>query len=268
MNENEYQYPIDVKMRDMSSAASALTFSTLPSDLSSGQRRGLAVFVVALHLALGWAWWQSKTDTAHIGAAEVIEVSLMTDAQSQTRDATEEPEPEPVRQPVQPRPVERVQPRLTPVRAPAQPTPTPPVLSSQSGSESVAVTAPAVAPAATPVPAAQAAPAPVAAPAQPPPPPAPREFQASAVSYLVPPVLTYPRISRELGEQGSALLRVLVDEQGRPIEIQVAKSSGYPRLDQQALQAMRAARFKPHVEDGVARRMWVRTPQTFILEDN
>ena len=60
----------------------------------------------------------------------------------------------------------------------------------------------------------------------------------------------------------------LVDERGRPTEIQVVKSSGYPRLDQQAVQAMRAARFKPHVEDGVARPMWVRTPQTFILEDN
>src|SRR3989344_4481912 len=250
MNENEYQYPIGAKMRDMSSAASSLTFSTLPSDLSGGQRRGLAVMVVAVHLALGWAWWHSKTDTVNVGSSEIIEVSLVTDAQSQTRDVTEKPEPEPVRQPVQPQPVERVQPRVTPTQTPTQPTPAPAVLSSQSGAESVAVTAP------------------VAAPAPPPPPPAPREFQASAVSYLVPPVLTYPRISRDLNEQGTAMLRVLVDEQGRPIEIQVAKSSGYPRLDQQAVQAMRVARFKPHVEDGVARRMWVRTPQTFILEDN
>jgi protein TonB len=267
MNENEYQYLSRVRIRDMSSAASPLMFSALPSDLSTAQRRGLSVFVVAVHLALGWAWWHSKADSVKVGASEIIEVSLVTDAQSQTRDATEEPRPEPVRQPVQPQRVERVQPKVTPAPTPAQPSPTPPVLSSQSGTESVAANAPAVAPAATPV-SAQPAPAAVAAPAPPPPPAAPREFQASAVSYLVPPVLTYPRISRELGEQGSVLLRVLVDEQGRPVEIQVAKSSGYPRLDQQAVQAMRAARFKPHVEDGVPRRMWVRTPQTFILEDN
>lgn len=254
-------------MDDMSSAASSLTFSTLPSDLSSGQRRGLAVFVVAVHLALGWAWWHSKADTVNIGSSEIIEVSLVTDAQSQTRDVSQEPDPEPVRQPIQPRPVERVQPRVAPVQAPAQPSPTPPVMTSQTGAESVAATAPVAVTAATPV-AAQAAPAAVTAPAPPPPPPAPREFQASAVSYLVPPVLTYPRVSRELGEQGSALLRVLVDERGRPTEIQVVKSSGYPRLDQQAVQAMRNARFKPHVEDGIARPMWVRTPQTFILEDN
>jgi protein TonB len=267
MNENEYQYPIGAKMRDMSSAASSLTFSTLPSDLSGGQRRGLAVMVVAVHLALGWAWWHSKTDTVNVGSSEIIEVSLVTDAQSQTRDVTEKPEPEPVRQPVQPQPVERVQPRVTPTQTPTQPTPAPAVLSSQSGAESVAVTAPVAAPAATPV-ATQAAPAPVAAPAPPPPPPAPREFQDSAVSYLVRPVEAYPRVSRELGEQGSALLRVLVDERGRPTDIQVVKSSGYPRLDHQAVQSMRAARFKPNVEDGVARPMWVRAPMTFKLEDN
>ena len=270
MNENEYQYLIRAKVMPMRSAASALTFSTLPSDLSVGQRHGLAVFVVAVHLALGWLWWHSKADSVHIGSSEVIEVSLLTDAQSQSRSAADEAPPEPTRQPVRPQPVERVLPRAAPAQVPAVASPTPPVLSSHSGTESTAVTAPAAAPAAAPVApvSPQAAPAAVAAPAAPPPPPAPREFLASAVSYLAPPLLTYPRASRELGEQGSVLLRVLVDEQGRPIEIQVAKSSGYPRLDQQAVQAMRAARFKPHVEDGVARRMWVRTPQTFILEDN
>ena len=269
MNENEYQYPICDKMPDMSSAVSPLTFSGMPNDLSGGQRRGLAAVVVALHLMLGWAWWHSKTETVDAGSSEVIEVSLMTDAQSLTRQAADErqPDPEPIRQPVRPQPVERVQPRLTPVQASAQPSPTPPVLTSQSGAESVAATSAVVSPAASPAPA-QVDAAAVAAPAAPPPPPAPREFQASAVSYLVPPVLTYPRVSRELGEQGSALLRVLVDERGRPTEIQVVKSSGYPRLDQQAVQAMRNARFKPHVEDGIARPMWVRTPQTFILEDN
>ena len=238
----------------------------MPHDLSAQQRRGLTAFVVALHVALGWAWWNAKTETTNLSASEIIEVSLVTDAQSNSRQAADEiqPEPEPERPRTKPQPVERVQPKLTPVQAPAQPSPTAPVLTSHTGTESVAA-APVVAPAAAPV-AAPAAPA--AAPAAPPPPPPPREFHASAVSYLVPPVLTYPRVSRELGEQGSVLLRVLVDENGRPTDIQVAKSSGYPRLDQQAVQAMRAARFKPHVEDGVARRMWVRTPQTVILEDN
>ncbi len=265
MNENEYQYRDYAKMPGMSSAASSLTFSTLPSDLSSGQRRGLAVFVVALHVALGWAWWNSKTEAVNIGASEIIEVSLVTDTQSMTKQSAEqrEPDPEPVRQPVRPQPVERVQPKVTPVQAPS---PTPPVLTSQSGAESVAAT-PVAAPAVVPA-TAQAAPAVEAAPVAPPPPTTPREVAISSVSYLIPPVRSYPRASREMGEQGNVMLRVLVDEQGRPVEILVAKSSGYPRLDQHAVMAMRAARFRPYMEGGVARRMWAPAPFNFTLEDN
>jgi protein TonB len=265
-NENEYQYDVRGTMRSMSSDASFLAFSGMPSDLSTGQRRVLVAAVVCLHAAVGWAWWHSKAESVDAGAAEVIDVSLVTDAQSETREPTEVARPEPMRQPVQPQPVTREQPRQpTPSASPVT-SPSPPVLNSQSGVESMATQAAPVAAAAPTT--APTAPAAVASPAPPPPPAPPREFQASAVSYLVAPVLTYPRASRELGEQGSVLLRVLVDERGRPTEIQVVKSSGYPRLDQQAVQAMRAARFKPHVEDGVARPMWVRTPQTFILEDN
>ena len=71
----------------------------------------------------------------------------------------------------------------------------------------------------------------------------------------------------KLGEQGVVRLKVLVDEQGRPKDIEVARSSGYPRLDQQAVQAMKKARFQPHLEDGQARSVWVLAPLTFNLED-
>jgi protein TonB len=60
-----------------------------------------------------------------------------------------------------------------------------------------------------------------------------------------------------LGETGVVNLRVLVDEQGRPREVEVAKSSGHSRLDQAAVLAMRGARFDPHVEDGQPRTVWV-----------
>ena len=95
----------------------------------------------------------------------------------------------------------------------------------------------------------------------------PKVLPSSAVRYLVEPMLTYPRVSRELGEQGVVRLKVLVDEQGRPKDIEVARSSGYPRLDQQAVQAMKKARFQPHLEDGQARSVWVLAPLTFNLED-
>ena len=95
----------------------------------------------------------------------------------------------------------------------------------------------------------------------------PKVLPSSAVRYLLEPMLSYPRISRELGEEGVVRLKVLVDEQGRPQDIEVARSSGYPRLDQQAVQAMKKARFQPHLEDGQARKVWVTAPLTFNLED-
>lgn len=85
--------------------------------------------------------------------------------------------------------------------------------------------------------------------------------------YLNPPVLSYPRASRELGETGVVRLRVLVDEQGRPREVEVAKSSGHPRLDQAAVLAMRGARFQPHLEDGQPRMVWVLAPLNFQLDE-
>jgi protein TonB len=101
----------------------------------------------------------------------------------------------------------------------------------------------------------------------PPAPPAPKVLPSSAVRYLVPPTLVYPRISRELGESGIVRLKVLVDEQGRTKDVTVLQSSGFSRLDQQAVQAMRSARFQPHLEDGVPRAVWVVAPLTFQLED-
>jgi protein TonB len=62
-------------------------------------------------------------------------------------------------------------------------------------------------------------------------------------------------------------LKILVDEQGRPKDIDIAKSSGFPRLDQEAIRAIRAARFQPYVEDGTPRAVWVQAPLTFNLEE-
>ena len=67
--------------------------------------------------------------------------------------------------------------------------------------------------------------------------------------------------------QRSEVRGLLVDEQGRPRDIEVAKSSGFPRLDRAAVQAMRAARFQPHIEDGQPRMVWVPAPIHFQLDE-
>jgi protein TonB len=81
-------------------------------------------------------------------------------------------------------------------------------------------------------------------------PPAPRPVPSSALRYLVAPPLAFPPASRRLGESGTVVLRVVVDVQGLPKRIALQRSSGFARLDEQALAAMRQARFAPCTERG------------------
>jgi protein TonB len=101
---------------------------------------------------------------------------------------------------------------------------------------------------------------------QPPQPPAPKQIAASAVRYLVAPPVEVPMLSRRAGESGVVLLRVLVDTQGLPKQILLHKSSGFARLDEQALTAMRQARFKPQTENGQAIEWFVIAPLSYELE--
>jgi protein TonB len=80
----------------------------------------------------------------------------------------------------------------------------------------------------------------------------PRQVAASAVRYLVEPQMTVPRLSRRLGESGVVHLRIVVDARGHLKEASLKKSAGFARLDQQALQDIRSARFAPYLENGQA----------------
>jgi protein TonB len=84
-----------------------------------------------------------------------------------------------------------------------------------------------------------------------------------SVDYVrtVPPV--YPRESQRRREYGTVLLRVLVDEQGRPARVQVERSSGYQRLDVAARTAVEKFLFRPHEVNGVARTAQVLIPIGF-----
>lgn len=113
-----------------------------------------------------------------------------------------------------------------------------------------------------------AAPAPAAPPAPPPPPspPARRVVAATAVQYLVLPPVEVPRASRRAGESGMVWLKVVVSVAGLPTTVQVQRSSGYPRLDEQAVWAMRQARFKPQTENGSPIELEVIAPIEYPLE--
>jgi protein TonB len=76
---------------------------------------------------------------------------------------------------------------------------------------------------------------------------------------------TYPPASRRAGEEGQVQLRVLVDETGKPKDIQVLKGSGFDRLDQAAKDAVRKWRFKA-ASDGTRNIMaWTQVAITFKL---
>jgi protein TonB len=75
----------------------------------------------------------------------------------------------------------------------------------------------------------------------------------------------YPPLSRRLGEQGVVVVRVQVDEQGSPVAVAVHVSSGFARLDEAALRAVRAARFRPYMQGTRARAAYALVPIRFVL---
>lgn len=93
----------------------------------------------------------------------------------------------------------------------------------------------------------------VAAPPAPPAPPAqPSVVQAKDLGTrmlsAVPP--RYPAECRRRREQGTVVLSLVLDVEGRVASISVAESSGHSRLDEAALRAVRKWRWAPTMRDG------------------
>ena len=85
-------------------------------------------------------------------------------------------------------------------------------------------------------------------------------------AYLDNPAPVYPPLSRRAGEQGRVLLRVHVSAQGGALEVDIAKSSGSPRLDSAAVDAVRRWRFVPARQGEKPVAAWVLVPISFSLE--
>jgi len=84
-----------------------------------------------------------------------------------------------------------------------------------------------------------------------------------SVEYVraAPPV--YPKESQRRREHGTVVLRVLVDTEGRPAQIQVERSSGFERLDSAARDAVAKFRFRPYEVNGIAQPAQVLIPIGF-----
>lgn len=83
------------------------------------------------------------------------------------------------------------------------------------------------------------------------------------VAYLKPPRPHYPAESRRCREQGLVLLRVMIDELGHVVSIDIQRSSGHARLDAAARDAVERALFRPYLENGVARTVLATIPIEF-----
>lgn len=78
--------------------------------------------------------------------------------------------------------------------------------------------------------------------------------------------LRYPPMSMRQREQGTVLLRVLVDASGGVQRIEIERSSGHAKLDAAARDAVQRARFKPVLRDGQAISAWGIVPIEFRLD--
>jgi protein TonB len=79
-----------------------------------------------------------------------------------------------------------------------------------------------------------------------------------------PPV--YPKQSLRLGEQGKTVLLVELDELGRVSSVAVNTKSGFPRLDEAAINAVNTWRCTPAKRNGVAVRSVAMQPFNFTLK--
>jgi protein TonB len=99
---------------------------------------------------------------------------------------------------------------------------------------------------------------PMAAPAQP--------KTISGVQYLEAPQPVYPPLARRAGEEGKVILRVLVSQQGRAEQVDLRSSSGFERLDESARQSVLKARFRPHLEGGLAVAVYALVSINFSIQ--
>lgn len=93
----------------------------------------------------------------------------------------------------------------------------------------------------------------------------PRAVSISQAQCSVPEP-TYPSLSRRMGEEGKALVRLYINELGSVEKVALAQSSGIQRLDQAALEAGQKARCKPFMESGKAIKVTAIQPYIFRLE--
>ena len=85
-------------------------------------------------------------------------------------------------------------------------------------------------------------------------------------AYLRNPAPVYPATARRNGDEGTAMLKVLVSVEGAPVRVELDQSSGSGLLDGAALDAVKGWRFVPARRGTQNIEGWVRVPVVLRLE--
>lgn len=189
--------------------------------------------VIVLHGAALFVLWSYRILPTPDAAATLM-VNLINPP------APEKPQPEPPKPQPKPRPIEPPKPQQLVAQAPV-------VLADEP-----------VAPPPPPVPIAIEAP---------PMPPQPvmlsGELSVSCPERSPP---SYPAHSMRMNEQGRVVLLVELNTEGRVSSVQVQTKSGYHRLDEAAVSAVKGWHCKPAIRNGVAVITTALQPFVFVLE--
>ena len=76
----------------------------------------------------------------------------------------------------------------------------------------------------------------------------------------------YPVLARKRGYEGTVILEVLVNKNGRVTDLKIYHSSGYAVLDEAGLSTVKDWQFQPGKRGETAIDMWVRVPICFNLK--
>lgn len=94
----------------------------------------------------------------------------------------------------------------------------------------------------------------------------PAEVQEAVPVYRINPAPEYPSLARRRGYQGTVVMEVLVDREGRVQDLRLYQSSGHEVLDRAAMQAVKGWLFEPARRGKDKIEMWVKVPLSFRLE--
>jgi protein TonB len=203
--------------------------------------------VLLAHICVAWLLSQNLVSSINMGEPDnVIMASVILDT-----PAPPAPQSQPLKPQAQPKPKPLPQPKVTPQLHPT------PVVANTAASEAAPV-----------VPAPPSSPTTAAASGtQRPSTSAPTvTLPPTNADYLNNPTPPYPHMSRRMGEQGTVVIRVFINTEGRAEKAEIRTSSGYGRLDDTALETVKRWRYVPGTRAGVAEAMWFNVPIRFVLD--